>query len=179
MSEPTSPPLAIARITSPVGALEVAVRAARVVSIYMEKQGFSSSLRRPEGASSRADDDVLDEAVRQLEAYFAGRLTRFDLPLALSGTDLQERVWRALLTIPYGETVAYSDVARDVAAERAVRAVGGAIGKNPVGIVVPCHRVVGKSGAITGYAGGVANKVWLLAHEARTRGEGPLFARRS
>jgi methylated-DNA-[protein]-cysteine S-methyltransferase len=179
VKEPTSPPTAIARIVSPVGPLEVAVRVARVVSIRMEEQGFLSSLPRPEGALSGADGEVLGETVRQLEAYFAGRLTRFELPLALSGTPLQERVWRALLTIPYGETVAYSDVARDVSAERAVRAVGGAIGKNPVGIVVPCHRVVGKSGAITGYAGGVANKVWLLAHEARARGEGPLFTRRS
>lgn len=179
MNEPSALPSTIARVASSVGPLEIAVRAGRVVSIRMEVQGFLSHGPSPSGGPAGADAEVLDEAVRQLEAYFAGRLTRFDLPLGLTGTALQERVWRALLTIPYGETVAYSDVARDVAAERAVRAVGGAIGKNPVGIVVPCHRVVGKSGAITGYAGGVANKVWLLAHEARTRGEGPLFARRS
>jgi methylated-DNA-[protein]-cysteine S-methyltransferase len=166
------------RVASPVGTLEVAAREGVIVSIRMEVQGFLSVEPRDAGAFSGDGEPVLGEAVRQLDAYFTGRLTRFDLPLGFTGTDLQERVWRALVGIPYGETVAYSDVAREVLAPRAVRAVGGAIGKNPIGIVVPCHRVVGKSGAITGYAGGVANKAWLLAHEGRTSGEGPLFTRR-
>ncbi|MFG3342117.1 methylated-DNA--[protein]-cysteine S-methyltransferase [Glycomyces sp. NPDC048151] len=116
---------------------------------------------------------VLEAAVDQLEAYFAGDLKEFDLPLAAAGTDFQQRVWAQLCRIPYGETVAYMDIAEAIGDRKAVRAVGLANGRNPIAIVVPCHRVIGKSGKLTGYAGGLWRKERLLSLE---RGEPALFA---
>jgi len=153
----------VLHMPSPVGTLELRAEGEALVAILMEPQGQT---RPPDGGGTSA---VLLEARRQLEAYFVGARTTFDLPLALRGTALQEAVWRALQEVPYGETRAYSDVARAVGHASAVRAVGGAIGRNPIGIVVPCHRIVGKSGAITGYAGGVARKIALLALEGKQR----------
>lgn len=116
---------------------------------------------------------VLEAAVDQLEAYFAGDLKEFDLPLAASGTDFQKRVWAQLCRIPYGETVAYMDIADRLGDRKAVRAVGLANGRNPIAIVVPCHRVIGANGKLTGYAGGLWRKERLLSLE---RGEPALFA---
>ena len=110
------------------------------------------------------------DAVAQLEAYFAGTLTRFGLPLAPAGTAFQQRVWRALLEIPYGETVSYADVARRIGSPQAVRAVGAANGRNPIPIVIPCHRVIGSDGRLVGYGGGLTVKATLLALE---RGRAP------
>jgi methylated-DNA-[protein]-cysteine S-methyltransferase len=107
------------------------------------------------------------EAARQLRAYLEGKLYRFDLPLDLRGTEFQLRVWRALLEAPYGETRSYREVAESIGAAKAVRAVGAANGANPVAIVVPCHRVVGATGKLTGYGGGLAMKRRLLELEAR------------
>ena len=112
---------------------------------------------------------LLTEAVRQLNAYFDGTLTDFDLPLRLEGTDFRMRCWQALQTIPFGETISYGEQARRIGQPSAVRAVGGANHRNPVSIVVPCHRVIGADGALTGYGGGVDKKAWLLAHEKRIR----------
>ena len=114
-----------------------------------------------------AEQRVLDEAERQLRAYFAGRLRAFDLPLRLGGTPFQQSVWRALGQIPYGKTATYAYIARAVGRPRAFRAVGMANHSNPISIVIPCHRVVGASGALTGYAGGLDAKRWLLDHERR------------
>ncbi|WP_110708840.1 methylated-DNA--[protein]-cysteine S-methyltransferase [Salinicola sp. CR57] len=108
---------------------------------------------------------VTAQCARQLEAYFLGELTRFDLPLAPRGTDFQARVWQALRAIPYGQTRSYRDIAVEIGAPTAVRAVGAANGRNPISLVVPCHRVIGSNGRLTGYAGGVGRKQWLLAHE--------------
>ena len=116
---------------------------------------------------------VLDAAVDQMEAYFAGDLKEFDLPLAASGTDFQQRVWAELCRIPYGETVSYMHVAEAIGDRKAVRAVGLANGRNPIAIVVPCHRVIGANGKLTGYAGGLWRKERLLSLE---RGEPSLFA---
>jgi methylated-DNA-[protein]-cysteine S-methyltransferase len=110
---------------------------------------------------------VLAEAARQLQAYFAGTLYRFDLPLDLHGTGFQVRVWRALLDVPYGETRSYRYLAENIGAPTAVRAVGAANGANPLPIVVPCHRIIGSSGALTGYGGGLPLKRRLLELEAR------------
>ena len=121
----------------------------------------------------RHDPGCFDLLSRQLRTYFAGELLRFDLPVRLSGTELQQRVWRELERIPYGETRSYLDVARAVGRPRAARAVGAANGRNPVSIVVPCHRVVGSNGSLTGYASGVDRKRWLLEHESDHRGRGP------
>jgi methylated-DNA-[protein]-cysteine S-methyltransferase len=121
-------------------------------------------------AGATADDRAFPRAARQLGEWFEGRRRTFDLPLELHGTAWQRRVWDVLLEIPFGETVTYGEVARRVGRPESARAVGHAVGRNPVCIVVPCHRVVAAGGAIGGYAGGLDNKRWLLAHE---RGQSP------
>jgi methylated-DNA-[protein]-cysteine S-methyltransferase len=111
------------------------------------------------------------EALRQLDAYFAGRLRQFDLPLAPSGTAFQQRVWQALCDIPYGETVSYGQLARQIERPAAVRAVGAANGQNPISIVIPCHRVIGSDGRLVGYGGGLPAKSMLLDLERRVAGK--------
>ena len=107
-------------------------------------------------------DDLLDRAIDEVDEYFAGKRTAFDIPLAPEGTPFQQEVWKALRAIPFGETRSYMDVARTIGKPRAVRAVGAANGRNPLGIVVPCHRVIGADGSLTGYAGGMERKKFLL-----------------
>ncbi|UDF03196.1 methylated-DNA--[protein]-cysteine S-methyltransferase [Asticcacaulis sp. AND118] len=109
----------------------------------------------------------LDQAEAELRDYFAGRRTTFDVPLDFRGTPFQVAVWRALTQIPFGETRSYGDIARQLGNAAAVRAVGAANGRNPVSIIAPCHRVIGASGKLTGFAGGLEAKAWLLHHEAR------------
>jgi len=108
-------------------------------------------------------------AAVQLSAYFNGNLTAFSLPLAASGTAFQQQVWRALCDISFAATCSYAAIAKQVHNPTAVRAVGAANGKNPIAIVVPCHRVIGANGTLTGYAGGLDKKAWLLKHEQRQR----------
>jgi methylated-DNA-[protein]-cysteine S-methyltransferase len=109
---------------------------------------------------------VLKMAARQLGEFFDGQRLAFDLPLDISGgTDFQQSVWRTLLKIGYGQVCSYGDVARQIDNPAAVRAVGMAVGRNPLGVIVPCHRVLGRDGSLTGYAGGLHRKTWLLAHE--------------
>jgi methylated-DNA-[protein]-cysteine S-methyltransferase len=115
------------------------------------------------------DDDVLRETSRQLDEYLEGQRTRFDISLLMVGTDFQKRVWKALMRIPYGATSTYGQVASDIGSPRAVRAVGGACGANPIGIIVPCHRVIGSNGELVGYGGGLPLKSRLLALEQRNR----------
>ena len=122
-------------------------------------------------ADSRRDDAAFAAAREQLDAYFAGDLREFDLPLAAQGTPFQREVWDALREIPYGTTTSYGAIARRLGRPvGAARAVGACNGRNPIGLVVPCHRVIGASGGIVGYAGGLDRKRWLLAHEARVAG---------
>jgi len=116
------------------------------------------------------DAPILTEAERQLRAYFAGTLTAFTVPLDFQGTDFQKSVWAALLTIPFGETRSYGEIARQIGRPSASRAVGAANGRNPISIIAPCHRVIGSNGALTGFAGGLEAKAFLLGiegHEAR------------
>ena len=113
---------------------------------------------------------LMRETVRQLRLYFVGDLQTFDLPLDLIGTEFQKRVWNALVTIPYGETRSYTEIAAQIGAPRAVRAVGAANGRNPIPIVVPCHRVIGASGNLVGFGGGLAWKRLLLDLEAKHAG---------
>ena len=117
-------------------------------------------LRVPETA-------LLQEAVRQLRAYFDGTLTQFDLPVHMAGTAFQMRCWAALCTIPYGETISYGEQARRIGQPKATRAVGGANHRNPICIIIPCHRVIGANGTLTGYGEGIDMKEWLLAHERK------------
>jgi methylated-DNA-[protein]-cysteine S-methyltransferase len=114
----------------------------------------------------RADAAPLEEAVRQLRAYFEGELREFDLPLAPQGTEFQKRVWRELRNIPYGTTISYGELARRVGNPNGSRAVGLANGANPISIIIPCHRVIGSNGKLTGYGGGLERKQLLLALEA-------------
>ena len=116
-------------------------------------------------ADRRGSDAVLDETRRELDAYFAGRLETFTVPLAPNGTEFQRRVWSALRDIPFGTTISYAGLARRVSNAAAVRAVGAANGRNPIPIIVPCHRVIGSDGSLTGFGGGIARKRWLLEHE--------------
>ena len=117
------------------------------------------------GAANNPGNPLLAEAISQLRAYFAGQLRRFELPLDLAGTEFQKRVWLELTRIPYGETRSYQEMAKAVGAPKAVRAVGAANGANPVAIVVPCHRVIGANGKLTGYGGGLPLKRRLLSLE--------------
>ena len=144
-------------LPTPVGPVTVEVDAAGALT----RLDFADV---PGGAVPGADA-ALDRAVAQLEEYFAGTRTDFTLPLAASGTPFQERVWTALRDIPYGTTESYGSLARRLGAPGASRAVGLANGRNPIAIVVPCHRVIGSSGLLTGYAGGIERKRWLLDHE--------------
>ncbi|BFM42842.1 methylated-DNA--[protein]-cysteine S-methyltransferase [Flavobacterium sp. CFS9] len=108
---------------------------------------------------------VLKEAVSQLQEYFEGKRTDFNLKLNPKGTDFQQKVWKSLLEIPYGKTISYMDQTKKLGDVKAIRAVASANGKNPLWIVVPCHRVIGTNGSLTGYAGGLSRKKWLLEHE--------------
>ncbi|MCU1590722.1 MAG: cysteine methyltransferase [Frankiales bacterium] len=122
-------------------------------------------------AEARRDDAAFTEARAQLAAYFAGELQDFDLPLAPKGTAFQTEVWDELRQIPFGTTTTYGSLARRLGRPvGAARAVGACNGRNPIGIVVPCHRVIGSTGNVVGYAGGLDRKRWLLAHEARVAG---------
>jgi methylated-DNA-[protein]-cysteine S-methyltransferase len=111
------------------------------------------------------DDGAFAQAIAQLRAYFAGELHTFELPLAPHGTPFQRRVWDALLAIPYGTTTTYGRLAQQLGDPRAVRAVGLANGRNPIPIIIPCHRVIGSGGSLTGYGGGLERKQWLLQRE--------------
>ena len=113
------------------------------------------------------DSPLLKEAAKQFELYFAGKLKNFTLPLSPTGTKFQTAAWEQLKKIPYGKTVSYSEQAKNLGNLKAVRAVGGANGKNPLSIIVPCHRVIGKNGNLTGFAGGLKTKQFLLEHEAK------------
>ena len=130
-----------------------------------EADGCIVGLNRVEEPLCPPTTALLREAERQLRAYFDGSLTAFDLPIKTDGTAFQERCWAALREIPYGATVTYGDQARRIGNAKATRAVGGANHHNPISIIIPCHRVIGASGALTGYGGGLDMKAWLLAHE--------------
>lgn len=155
-------------LESPIGELILVERDGALAGLYMVEHHPAPD---PESFGER-DDAALPEVARQLDEYFAGERTSFDLPLAPRGTDFQQKVWAALRTIPYGKTWSYGHLAEAIGQPGAARAVGLANGRNPIGIVVPCHRVVGSSGKLTGYAGGVERKSYLLALE---RGETPMF----
>ncbi len=116
-----------------------------------------------------ADSMMVQKALSQITEYFRGERIVFDLPLKFHGTDFQKLVWRALLDVPFGQTASYGDIARAIGNPKAVRAVGGANAKNPISIVVPCHRIIGSDGSMTGYGGGLWRKEWLLAHETKVK----------
>jgi len=147
-------------IDSPIGLLTLAGRGSTLTNLRMVDQTYE-----PNRAGWSADPAAFGQAVDQLGAYFAGELTEFDVELDLRGTEFQQRVWKALLTIPYGETRSYGEIAEQIGAPGAARAVGLANGHNPVAIVVPCHRVIGANGSLTGFGGGLGRKRKLLELE--------------
>lgn len=152
--------LQVRTIDSPVGPLTLAGRNNRLRHLRMVDQTYE-----PSHDGWERDDTAFDDAVGQLADYFAGDLLEFDLVLDLVGTEFQRRVWAALLTIPYGETRTYGQIARELGTPGASRAVGLANGHNPIGIIVPCHRVIGSNGSLTGYGGGLDRKRQLLDME--------------
>lgn len=157
---------------SPLGSLLLTSDGEALTGLFMEEHRRGP--RRDEGWVEEAAPFA--QARRQLDAYFAGRLCEFTLPLAPAGSPFQLGVWRVLREIPFGETWSYRKLAERVGIPGAARAVGSANARNPISIVVPCHRVIGSSGALTGYGGGLPRKEWLLAHEAKGRASvsGPL-----
>jgi len=149
---------------SPVGKLKLVASGSKLVAILWEHERPN---RVKLGESVEAEDSpALIEAQRQLNEYFAGKRTQFELELDFKGTEFQKKVWQALLTIPFGETRSYSQIATQIGNAKAVRAVGAANGRNPISIIAPCHRVIGASGDLTGFAGGLKAKETLLAIEA-------------
>ena len=146
---------------TPVGDLMCAAEGDALIAVY-----FPRHERKPESGFGEcvqvADDPVLARAAQQLGEYFAGERREFELELAPRGEEFQKKVWKLLLDIPYGETTTYGAIARQLGDPGLAQAVGGAVGRNPVSIIVPCHRVIGSDGGLTGYAGGIERKIMLL-----------------
>ena len=170
-------------LKTPIGVLRVAANEKGVTAVEFPGRGRSRASRHAAGRDREENVDPADAsaaaraaarrhlaaAVRQLEEYFAGARDGFDLDLYMTGTDFEARVWKRLSRIPHGETITYAEIAREAGAPGAARAAGAAIGKNPVPIIVPCHRVIGTNGSLTGFGGGLDRKRWLLAHESGQR----------
>lgn len=149
-----------ASFESPIGIVEVTATASHIVTVdFVEEAQLQT--KQPE---------VLQRAITQLREYFAGTRQVFDVPYQFNGTVFQQKVWYALTTVPYNKTASYKDIAIYIGNEKAVRAVGMTNGKNPISIIVPCHRIIGSNGKLTGYAGGVWRKEWLLHHEQQFGG---------
>jgi methylated-DNA-[protein]-cysteine S-methyltransferase len=153
-------------VDSPIGRLLLSTDGEALTGIYMDPPDEPSPEMK--GWIPDAGAGVLPETARQLAEYFGGSRREFDLPMRLAGTEFQRRVWKHLTDIRYGETQSYGELARRVGNANASRAVGLANGRNPIPILVPCHRVIGADGSLTGYGGGLERKRWLLAHEGRT-----------
>jgi len=148
--------------TSPLGTLLLAATENGLRGLYFEEHKY---FKGPEGWHRNDAQPHLHNAMHQLDEYFGGERAAFDIPLDMPGTPFQQAVWKALLALPYGSTDSYRNIAQRVDKPGAIRAAGTAIGRNPVSIIVPCHRVLGASGSLSGYAGGLARKRYLLAHE--------------
>jgi methylated-DNA-[protein]-cysteine S-methyltransferase len=158
-------------VDSPVGPLTLVAADGALVGLYMTGQRHRPAREVFGDPTDDLDGEPFAEASGQLREYFDGERTEFDLRLSLGGTSFQRRVWAALRRIPYGQTVSYGQLADRIGQPSASRAVGLANGKNPIGIIVPCHRVVGADGGLTGYGGGIERKQYLLGHERRVSGQ--------
>jgi methylated-DNA-[protein]-cysteine S-methyltransferase len=154
---------------SPVGKLKLVANDTALVAVLWE----NDTRHQHRLAAARRSDDhpILQSAQEQLAEYFAGRRTHFTVPLRPEGTDFQQRVWQQLRAIPFGDCRSYGDLARAIGQPTAARAVGAANGCNPISIIVPCHRVIGSNGQLTGFAGGMQVKAYLIAHEQRHSGK--------
>ena len=161
MQTSTSPEF-LRRMVSPIGRIEIVGNGQAITSLSIESNG-----RLPFDDLPEQSDPILDRAVEQLDEYFAGHRHDFDLPVSLAGTAFQLAVWEQLVDLEFGEVVSYGELGMATGRSTAGRAVGGAVGANPIPIIVPCHRVLGSDGRITGYSGGegIPTKAWLLEHE--------------
>jgi methylated-DNA-[protein]-cysteine S-methyltransferase len=157
-------------LNSPIGDLLLTSDGSALTGLYMDAGKHGPAMQ----SGWKRDPGVFKVARAQLKAYFAGELQDFDVPLAAEGTEFQRKVWATLREIPYGVTWSYVQLAERIGNPKASRAVGLANGRNPISIIVPCHRVIGANGSLTGYGGGLPRKKWLLAHEAGD--SGALFA---
>ncbi|MFC2995753.1 methylated-DNA--[protein]-cysteine S-methyltransferase [Acinetobacter sichuanensis] len=155
--------LSFMEMPSPVGILKLVATDTALVAVLWENED-PKRVRLAE-LIENTQHSILLETQKQLNEYFAGQRQKFDVPLDFEGTEFQQKVWQALLTIPFGETRSYKDIAEQIGNVKAVRAVGAANGKNPISIIAPCHRVVGANGKLVGFAGGLENKDILLKIE--------------
>jgi methylated-DNA-[protein]-cysteine S-methyltransferase len=152
-------------IESPIGSLTLVARDGLLTNVSMHEQRHVA----PPPDDAVTDDAWFKDVAQQLDAYFSGELSTFDLDMDLIGTPFQRSVWAQLCEIPYGETISYGALAQRVGNPNASRAVGLANGRNPIAVIVPCHRVIGADGSLTGYGGGLERKTWLLEHESTHR----------
>jgi methylated-DNA-[protein]-cysteine S-methyltransferase len=159
-----------ARLNTPLGPMIAIAESGQLLGVDFEDASYAPSIE----ASWTEDREAppLRDCATQIADYFAGRCQRFDLPLAPRGTPFQQRVWNEIAKVPHGETISYAELAARAGAPGSARAAGAATGRNPLAIVVPCHRIVASNGALTGYAGGLARKRFLLAHEGTGIGDG-------
>jgi methylated-DNA-[protein]-cysteine S-methyltransferase len=155
-------------VPSPVGPLRLIATATGLSELHFAARRAAVPGVEGERTDGRAET-ILERVRTELDEYFAGGRVSFDIPLHLHGTPFQIRVWTALREIPYGTTLSYGELARRIGAPKAVRAVGAANGQNPVAIIVPCHRVIGANGDLTGFGGGIERKRWLLQHESASQ----------
>lgn len=154
-------------LQSPIGIIEINADENNVLSVlFMEDEKPPLKI---------TENEISVKTKQQLQDYFDKKITTFDIPLHFSSTDFKERVWRQLQTIPFGKTISYIQLAVDLGDEKCIRAAASANGRNPFAIVVPCHRVIGKDGSLTGYAGGLWRKQWLLEHEGNLQKQVSLF----
>jgi O-6-methylguanine DNA methyltransferase len=168
---PVSAPLtqiAVRTLRTPIGLLEIAASVSQVVYVAFgetrcEERPIDRWLRTH--VLSERETPALRQALAEMREYFAGRRRAFDVAVDAVGTDFQQQVWRAIMAIPFGKTTSYQAIAETVGEPEALRAVGAAVGANPLPIIIPCHRVIGADGALVGYGGGLPAKVWLLRHE--------------
>jgi methylated-DNA-[protein]-cysteine S-methyltransferase len=152
-----------AKVESPIGELLLVSDGKDLIRVSMDKQKYATEIG--DDWEEKKDIPALKLAAEQLKSYFAGLLDHFDLPIAFRGTEFQNKVWSELTKIPFGQTISYGELARRVGSPKASRAVGLANGKNPIAIIVPCHRVIGANGTLTGYGGGLPRKKKLLELE--------------
>lgn len=166
--QPHGEAIAAASLATPRGTLYLATSARGVCRVELPGASAAKRFRRwAESINAEVTNDspLLQRTCNELSEYFAGRRRRFTVPLDLRGTEFQQRVWQALLEIAYGTTTSYGAIARTIGEPGKARAVGAANGANPVAIIVPCHRIIGADGSLTGYGGGLPMKLWLLRHE--------------
>jgi methylated-DNA-[protein]-cysteine S-methyltransferase len=177
----------VTEVDSPVGRLQIVTRSDKLCALEFVERARRVASGHAERVVQMADDDstgssreskeldsrsTIDNVVRRLHAYFAGDLRALDeIPVDPTGTAFQRKVWQALRNIPVGHTVSYSELAENIGSPKAIRAVGTANARNPIAIVLPCHRVIGANGSLTGYGGGLDRKRWLLQHEGATTPE--------